>query len=54
MLAAVERVRERLVVAVIAILVGFAVYTALGLAWSFKIAVEVPSRLLHRNDLARN
>ncbi|MFL6736734.1 MAG: hypothetical protein ACJ8F4_06705 [Sphingomonas sp.] len=41
----VQRVREKLVVGLIAILVGLAVYTALGLAWSFKIAVETPQRL---------
>jgi ABC-type antimicrobial peptide transport system permease subunit len=41
----VQRVREKLIVGLIAILVGFAVYTALGLAWSFKIAVEAPQRL---------
>jgi len=43
----VERVREQLVIGIIAILVSLAVYTALGLAWSFKIAVEAPQRLLH-------
>lgn len=41
----VQRVREKLVVGIIAILVGFTVYTALGLAWSFKLAVETPQRL---------
>lgn len=43
----VQRAREKLVVGVIAILVGFTVYTALGLAWSFKLAVETPQRLFH-------
>ena len=43
----VQRAREKLVVGLIAILVGFAVYTALGLAWSFKVAVEAPQRLWH-------
>ncbi|HLO19030.1 MAG TPA: hypothetical protein VK192_00870 [Sphingomicrobium sp.] len=43
----VQRVREKLVVGLIAIFVGLAVYTALGLAWSFKVAVEAPQRLWH-------
>jgi hypothetical protein len=43
----VQRVREKFVVGMIAILVGLAVYTALGLAWSFKLAVETPQRLWH-------
>ena len=43
----VQRVREKVVVGVIAILVGFTVYAALGLAWSFKLAVETPQRLWH-------
>ena len=42
-----QRIREKLVVGLIAILVGLAVYTALGLAWSFKVAVEAPQRLWH-------
>jgi hypothetical protein len=46
----VQRVRERLVVGVIAIFVGLAVYTALGLAWSFKMAVEAPQRLWHHSS----
>jgi hypothetical protein len=41
----VQRIREKLVVGLIALFVGFAVYTALGLAWTFKIAVETPQRL---------
>ena len=43
----VQRARERVVVGLIAIFVGMAVYTALGLAWSFKVAVEAPQRLWH-------
>jgi ABC-type antimicrobial peptide transport system permease subunit len=43
----VQRIREKLVVGIIAILVGITVYTALGLAWSFKLAVEAPQRLWH-------
>ncbi|HVU31080.1 MAG TPA: hypothetical protein VHE36_11840 [Sphingomicrobium sp.] len=42
-----QKVREKIVVGLIAVLVGVAVYTALGLAWSFKIAVETPQRLWH-------
>lgn len=43
----VQRVREKFVIGIIAILVGMAVYTALGLAWSFKLAVETPQRFWH-------
>jgi hypothetical protein len=43
----IERVREKLVIGVIAIFIGFTVYTMLGLAWSFKLAVEAPQKLLH-------
>jgi hypothetical protein len=43
----VQRVREKLVVGLIALFVGLAVYTALGLAWTFKIAVETPQKLWH-------
>ena len=45
----VQRAREQVVVGIIAVFVGFAVYTALGLAWSFKIAVETPQKLWHYN-----
>jgi hypothetical protein len=48
-MSALEQVREKLVVALIAILVGLAVYAALGLAWSFKMAVETPQRLWHHH-----
>jgi hypothetical protein len=40
-------VREKLVVGLIALLVGLAVYAALGLAWSFKNVVEISQRLRH-------
>ena len=43
----VQWLREKIVVGLIAIFVGFAVYTALGLAWTFKMAVETPQRLFH-------
>jgi uncharacterized membrane protein YhhN len=45
----VQRVREKFVIGIIAFLVGTAVYTALGLAWSFKLAVETPQRLWHHH-----
>ena len=45
----VQSVREKFVVGLIALLIGFAVYTALGLAWTFKMAVEAPQRLWHYN-----
>lgn len=48
MLVGASRVREKLTAAVVVILVAFAVYTALGLAWSFKVAVEAPQRLRTR------
>ena len=44
-----QRVRETVVVGLIALFVGLAVYTALGLAWTFKIAVETPQRLWHHH-----
>jgi hypothetical protein len=47
MLATVKRVREQVIIGLIALVVAFAVYTALGLAWSVKIAVEAPQRLWH-------
>jgi ABC-type antimicrobial peptide transport system permease subunit len=48
-MSALERVREKLIVALAGILVGFAVYAALGFAWSFKMAVETPQRLWHHH-----
>jgi hypothetical protein len=39
--------RETLVVGIIAILIGVTVYTALGLAWTFKTAFETTQRLRH-------
>jgi hypothetical protein len=44
-----QRVRETIVVALIALFVGLAVYTALGIAWTFKIAVETPQKLWHHH-----
>jgi len=45
----VQRVREAIVVGLIALFVGLAVYTALGIAWTFKIAVETPQKLWHHH-----
>ena len=44
------RLREAFTVAVIALFVGLAVYTFLGLAWTFKTTVEVPSKIRHSLD----
>ena len=41
------RLRETLVVGLIAIFVGLAVYTFLGLAWTVKAAVETSQKLRH-------
>jgi hypothetical protein len=40
-----DRVRERSVVGLIALFVGFAAYMLLGLAWTFKTAVETSQKL---------
>ena len=45
-------VREKLVVALIALLVGVAVYTALGFAWTIKLAVETDFALALPSGLA--
>ena len=42
-----QRVREAVVVGIIAILIGTAVYAALGFAWTFKAAVEASQKLRH-------
>ena len=44
------RLREALTVAVIALFVGLAVYTFLGLAWTFKTTVEAPAKIRHSLD----
>ena len=41
------RVREMLVVGLIALFVGIAVYTFLGFAWTVKAAVEYSQKLRH-------
>ena len=43
----IDRIREFLVVALLALFIGFAVYTALGFAWSVKVAVEGSQKLRH-------
>lgn len=42
-----ERIREALIVGLIAILVGLAVYSFLGFAWTVKAAVETSQKLRH-------
>ena len=42
-----ERIREALIVGLIAILVGMAVYSFLGFAWTVKAAVETSQKLRH-------
>jgi hypothetical protein len=42
-----DRMREAVVVGIIAIFIGLAVYAAIGFAWSFKAAVEASQRLRH-------
>ena len=42
-----EKVRETLVVGMIAVLMGLAVYTILGLAWTFKATYEAAEKLIH-------
>jgi hypothetical protein len=44
---AFERIREAVVVGIIALLIGAAVYTILGFAWTFKTAVETSQKLRH-------
>ena len=41
----VRRVRETVTIALIALFVGMAVYSLLGLAWTFKSAVEVSQKI---------
>lgn len=44
---AFDRVREFVVVGLLAIFIGLAVYTALGFAWTVKAAVEASQKLRH-------
>jgi hypothetical protein len=46
-LSSLDRIREILVVGLIAVLVGLAVYSFLGFAWTFKAAVETTHKLRH-------
>lgn len=41
----VRKVRETVTIALIALFVGMAVYSLLGLAWTFKSAVEVSQKI---------
>jgi hypothetical protein len=41
----VRKFRETVTIALIALLVGMAVYSLLGLAWTFKSAVEVSQKI---------
>lgn len=43
----IVRIREKLLVGIIALLVATAVYTFLGFAWTFKSAVETAQRFKH-------
>lgn len=47
MIARISKVRETLVVALVALFVATAVYTVLGFAWTFKNAFETAQRLRH-------
>lgn len=47
MIASVGKIRETIVVALVAIFVATAVYTVLGFAWTFKSAFETAQRLKH-------
>ena len=46
-LSGINRIREAVVVGLVALFVATAVYTVLGLAWTFKSAVETAQRLKH-------
>jgi hypothetical protein len=43
----VDKVRETVTVGMIAFFLGLAVYTLLGLAWTFKTTFEAAERLIH-------
>lgn len=45
--SSIVRIREKLVVGLIALFVAAAVYTFLGFAWTFKGAVESAQRFKH-------
>jgi preprotein translocase subunit SecF len=45
--SSISRIREKVIVALVAVFVATAVYTFLGFAWTFKSAVESAQRLKH-------
>ena len=45
MVAYARKVREAITLALIALCIGMTVYTLLGLAWTFKTAVEAPQKI---------
>lgn len=48
--ADLERIREKIVIGLLALFVGAAIYAAFGLAWTIKLAAEAPQKLRHIND----
>ena len=48
--ADLERIRERIVIGLIALVVSLAIYAAFGLAWTIKFAIEAPQKLRHVHD----
>lgn len=48
--AELERIREKIVIGLIALIASLAVYTAFGLAWTIKLAAEAPQKLRHSHD----
>ena len=45
-----ERIREKIVIGLIALIVSLAIYAAFGLAWTIKLAAEAPQKLRHIHD----
>jgi len=45
--ADLERIREKIVIGLIALFVSVGIYAAFGLAWTIKLAAEAPQRLRH-------
>ena len=45
MVLQLSKIRETITIALIALFVGMAVYSLLGLAWTFKSAVEVSQKI---------
>jgi hypothetical protein len=44
----VRKVRESIAIGLMCILIGFAFYSLLGLAWTFKTAVEATEKIRHK------